>query len=43
MNIKAPDTDWKFSKIRGYFRVPLKGCYKGTIRIPSLKGSIRVL
>ena len=32
---------WEFPKIGGgYLRVPLKGYYKGTIRIP-LKGSIR--
>ena len=32
---------WEFPKIRGYPRVPLKGYYKGTIRVP-LKGSISV-
>ena len=31
----------EFPKIRGYLRVPLKGCDKATIRVP-LKGSIRV-
>ena len=34
-------TTWEFPKIRGYQRVPLKGYYKGTIRV-TLKGSIRV-
>ena len=31
---------WEFPKITGYLRVPLKGYYKGTIRIP-LKESVR--
>ena len=32
---------WEFPTLRGYLRVPLKGYYKGTTRVP-LKGSIRV-
>ena len=32
------ETIWKFPKIRGYLRVPLKGYYKPSIRAP-LKGS----
>ena len=32
----------EFPKIRGTFRVPLKGYYKGTLGVP-LKGSTRVL
>ena len=31
----------EFPKIRGYLRVPLKGYYKGTMRLP-VKGPIRV-
>ena len=41
LRVSGSGWSWEFPKIRGYLRVPLKGYYKGTMRV-FLKGSIRV-